>query len=333
MPRFGRARNRPLIGGSSYLIRLFSMCGLTIALAFLMRSHSRNPSSNSELDREFGNNLSHTEAIADLGSGVFLSNHPPELSERRQEPAESPESVDSKPSNTEVNQQLLSGVLDKTARIPSRAYYHLVTLAARAKPDDLQQRAAPESEITLAHLVTEPDAHRGKLVFLSGRLRGLIRFDATSDESLNPARLKTLYQGDLFTSAAHPYPYVIIIPNVPDGMPLGKDLAENVKFAGYFLKLWRYKTAGADRAAPLLIGRLISWSPVVDHQDTSRRNTYVGLALFVIIAGICAAAWVVNRSGSRARQPAPGNAFVKEGLARLEHTSAIEVSSKMDPSD
>ena len=59
--------------------------------------------------------------------------------------------------------------------------------------------------------------------------------------------------------------YDLIVLDYPKGMPLGYDIRENARFAGYFLKLQGYEPANArpgqrPEKAPLLIGRL-EWTP------------------------------------------------------------------------
>ena len=60
--------------------------------------------------------------------------------------------------------------------------------------------------------------------------------------------------------------YDLIVVDYPKEMPQGYDIRENVRFAGYFLKLQGYEPAGArpgqrPEKAPLLIGRLEWASP------------------------------------------------------------------------
>lgn len=61
------------------------------------------------------------------------------------------------------------------------------------------------------------------------------------------------------------YPFVFCVTELPDGFPLGDDIRMEVRAAGFFLKLWAYRTEfmaqvrtkdnrPADQLSPLLIG-------------------------------------------------------------------------------
>jgi hypothetical protein len=196
-----------------------------------------------------------------------------------------------------LDAQLWEGILDKKTSIRPRPYYHLVSLTNSTAAEALQKRARSERDITLAHLATDPEKYRGHLIYLEGQLRGLVRFDATSDPELNPAGIRTLYQGDLFTTAAHPY--------------------QQVTFAGFFLQLWRYKSAGGvDRVAPLLVGRMVNWTPT----STRTSNALLAWVLFAVVAVLVAVIWTANRGAGIRRQAAADDdaLAIREDLARLE---------------
>jgi hypothetical protein len=68
-----------------------------------------------------------------------------------------------------------------------------------------------------------------------------------------------------WTTESKAWLFVVLVPELPPGMPVGTDVYERVSFAGYFYKLQGYQEAGAgprDKPlpAPLLIGRL-TWKP------------------------------------------------------------------------
>ena len=144
-------------------------------------------------------------AYAELGDGVFFSTAQGKQP-RKAEPSAKGESMDTDGAKPVVDRQLLESAIDRTGGLPPRAYYHLVDLAERTSPELLRKYARLENEISLAHLYSEPARHRGELIYLKGRLRGLVRFDAPDDKLVNPGGATVLYQGDLFTTAFHPNP-------------------------------------------------------------------------------------------------------------------------------
>jgi hypothetical protein len=80
-----------------------------------------------------------------------------------------------------------------------------------------------------------------------------------------------------------------MVVDLPKGMPIGGEVYEKAKFAGYFLKLQGYHAFGVrpgtvpDRA-PLLIGRL-EWTPsvAVSPPVDSRQEWIWGLSFLALI--------------------------------------------------
>jgi hypothetical protein len=143
---------------------------------------------------------------------------------------------------------------------------------------------------------------------------------------VNPSGLTTLYQGALVTDASQPYPYIVVVPSIPREMPMGTNITQDVTFAGCFLKLWRYKSASdVDRAAPLLVGRIVSWTPGPETGSPipRRRNITVGLVVAIACAG--AVVWfgrvlLKKRSTDGVTTDQSNPAAIKAKLANLEET-------------
>jgi hypothetical protein len=259
--------------------------------------------------------------FAELGAGVFLANgRPGEEDVPDAAPDQAAPPGDGPPL---VDPERLGRILDKTSSLPPGPYYYLVDLANKTPAAELRKHAAPEAEITFAHLMREPIRYRGQLVTLKGHLRTLKRFEASENEKLNSSGVKVLYQGDLFTNAAHPNPYVVIMPSVPDGLPLGLNISEDVTFTGFFFKLWRYKAADdLDRAAPVLIGQLMSWTPAPSPEAGRDEATYWTLVALLAVLASGVVAWIFIRLFRRTQHSEasvePESGEVKADLARLE---------------
>ncbi len=254
--------------------------------------------------------------FGELGVGVVLADGREAVSKPPAALRRAPASgVDALPA---VDAALLENVLDKTRSLPARAYYHLATLAAQTPPTLLEQHA--RRDLTFAHLWSDPDKYRGELVYLRGYLRTLKKLDAMDSAPANPAGLARLYQGDLFTDDSRPNPFVIIVPEVAADMPTGSNILENVTFAGYFFKVWRYRAGDVERAAPLLIGRLVAWTPSAERASPPRLSAYLaaGSVLFILVLG--GVVWSMYRTRSTRTAPpaAPEPATLAE-LARLEN--------------
>lgn len=328
MRRTRRYRTPSVHLGGRYLVRLLALGGLAVVAMVTLGWQAKIAIGGRGAPKPAERRGAVRTAIvpspfAELGAGVLVTawapaDRPSEAPPKAKQPAPHDDPFG-------IDHELLQGLMDKTRGLPPKAYYHLVGIADKTAPDVLERSAKSEREVTFAHLWTEPDNHRGQPILLKGHLRGLVRFDAVADKSLNPTGLTSLYQGDLFTQAAHPHPYILIVPDVPEGMPLGMDILEDVTFAGFFFKLWRYQAGGdVERAAPLLIGRITSWTPAAQQKPESRLGNWLAIVLVVLAAGIVAATWALNRGmrGSRysgaAAQGESNPEVVKADLARLE---------------
>jgi hypothetical protein len=117
----------------------------------------------------------------------------------------------------------------------------------------MKKRAA--KNITLDDLMRSPGKFRGKLMQIDLNLRQAIPQDG------GPLGVKTVYELRGFSEDSGAWLYFVIVPSLPEGMPTGANINEQVRVEGYFFQLHGYLEAGAKpRAAllkaPLLIGRV-----------------------------------------------------------------------------
>jgi len=295
--RFGGSKSATQgVRPAAYLVRvttLLVMCGCAIILLRAPRSHELGQTT---ADREAKDSTETAIAASPfdaLGAGVIVSSgvvQTPNPNAAGQPPAIAT-SPDGPPA---VDRDLLTSVIDKTGvDRDARAYYHLVTVANRAAPTVLERHA----RMTPFGLLWDaPQDHRGELLFLKGYVRGLTAMTAARDNELNPDRIATLYQGYLFTDDSRPNFYVVIVPSVAPGMPTGADITETVSFAGYFLKLYRYQSADRSiRAAPLLIGRMVSWTPAPTSDRAFRLGSYLAGGVVCVVVLLGSVMWWINR--------------------------------------
>jgi hypothetical protein len=309
--RSSRSASQPVYRITARIILLAAVCvaGATLLrgrLADNPQKRERNPDSSLP-----------PSPFADLGQDVFLAGSKEVTAE---------DGASNEGESFEIDRALLQRVLDKTKGIPGRPYFHLVDVAYRASLNDLRQHAVGEDQIGYTNLWTQPEKHRGDTVLLKGHLRELVKFRVSGDKSVNPTGLTTLYQGALITDGSQPYPYIVVVPSVPRQMPLGTNISQDVTFAGFFLKLWRYKSASdVDRAAPLLIGRVVAWAPSPEDERHVPRRRYITLGLVAVI--VCAAALVwfgrvlmKKRSTENTIADQSNPTAIKASLANLEET-------------
>lgn len=311
--RFRRSRRSGTHPGYRIASRIILLAAICVAGSTLLRWNSITPATKRQQNPD---SALPPSPFADLGQDVFLA-----------QPADvaTEEPVKTEQSSLEIDTALLSRVLDKTKGIPGRPYFHLIDVASRTSPEALRDQAVGEDQIGYANLWNQPEKHRGDAVLLKGHLHKLVKFQVSNDKGINPSGLSVLYEGALVTEASQPYPYIIIVTDVPERIQLGGQISENVTFAGYFLKLWRYKSATeVDRAAPLMIGRLVSWTPgpKVDTGVELRRS--ITLVVMVGVLAIGALIWASRmwkaRSAGDATEDTTDPSVVKSKLANLEQS-------------
>lgn len=327
--RFGRRpAPAPVPFSGRYLTRLFIMTGFCVVaiVALNVQSLRERRDRKAELENAGGSGGAIQTAIApspfgELGMGVIFSDdRPKQIDEISSGPLRLP---DVEPGVLPpVDQQLMQHVADKTSDRSKTPYYHLIALAAAAPSDLLEKHA--RRDVTFKQLWDDPEKYRGELVYLKGYVRGLQSWKPTDEEYFNPAKLDTLYDGYLITQDSRPNAFILVVPRIADGMPIGTNISENISFAGYFFKLWNYQAAdGTIRSAPLLIGQIVTWTPAPRYEGTAQLSTYLAGAFILLVMSVGGAIWLINRRNLRQANVAAASAeesesAAREGLAELE---------------
>lgn len=148
---------------------------------------------------------------------------------------------------------------DFTRDLPIALFYHFLARAKEAGMANLARDA--RRDVTMAHLFKDNGAdskrYRGQLLGIEGTLVRVVR----SDLKPNAYGLTHYYECWIVTRDSAPYPWVAIVAEIPEGMPASTDVHEQVKAAGYYLKLWKYEARDSFRAAPVLFGASLGWTP------------------------------------------------------------------------
>ncbi len=143
-------------------------------------------------------------------------------------------------------------VTDRTALKPREmhAYWRLMGWSRTAPFVDQDRRAL--HDVPFTQLWEQPERYRGKLLNLRLHVRRVLKYDAPE----NPLGLKQTYEAWGWTDESRSFPYVIVFPECPEGLPVGTDVRGEVVFVGYFLKVMSYTAFDTARGAPLLVGRV-----------------------------------------------------------------------------
>ena len=168
-----------------------------------------------------------------------------------------PDDRDAREAETVIG--LLELVRDRTPLKPGEmaAYWRFMRWA-RAQPQrDLERRA--QSGVPTLQIWEQPGRYRGKPIRLSLHVKRVLHFEAPA----NPVGVKDVYEIWGWTDDSLSQPYVVVVPELPQGLKVGADVSGEIVFAGYFLKNMAYEAVENHRAAPLLVGRARTTTPSV----------------------------------------------------------------------
>jgi len=208
---------------------------------------------------------------------------------------------DAAPADISPSQQLLSdlgmdlGLLadlqdgKELSMAERKCFFEMLLAVSRAEPGQLAREAekllrqdVPASEppdgkgFPVAPLFSKPEAHRGRLVVVSGaahRLTKVAVYDKDVQEQLGK---DYYYQVFLTTDDSQDDPLVFCVCELPEKMPKrpSPESPQPVRIAGFFMKTWAYPVDTPEGAAespgdsgprsqvaPLLFARELAWLP------------------------------------------------------------------------
>jgi hypothetical protein len=179
------------------------------------------------------------------------------------------------------------------------AYVRLFDWVVKQSFDELRRRS--KKNVTFDELMRTPDQFRGKLVQIDLNVRQAIRYE---DDRLGT---KEIYELRGFTADSRSWLYFVIAPELPDGVPVGTDVAAKVRVEGYFFKLQGYQPGSAKSnatplKAPLIIGRVKPWGTPGEASPLGGGWLYYGAAAFLIFGMIFTALSFLGRQRARRHQ-------------------------------
>ena len=164
---------------------------------------------------------------------------------------------------TEDLQYVVDGTVG-TTREDANAYERLV----RWVTSQSFERMAARTTLTrpnYAQIVAGADERRGKLVQFDLHVRRVIRYDDKFhfyNQDEDPHEPVQLYEMVGETGESRGRLFQLVVYDPPAGMPIGSLVQEDVRFVGYFFKLWGYlpgkaKPGAAPEIMPTYIGRVL----------------------------------------------------------------------------
>lgn len=178
--------------------------------------------------------------------------------------------------------------------------------------------------VSFTELFGQPRSYRGRLVRFRGTLHRLEKMTAPA----NQYDIRDYWQGWLEPEGGPVSPIVVYFLRLPDGMPHGMKIGEQVEVVGYFFKRWAYAATDTVRIAPLVLALEPIWkkspaiSPAGNSLGTVALVTMVAVVLLTML-GIRAAG-----AGPGRRQPPPA-ADLASALSNVELYSPDEALRKL----
>ena len=120
---------------------------------------------------------------------------------------------------------------------------------------EVQSRAA-EGLYSVAPLFNDPEQQVGELVAFDGTARRVARVDVgqhadgTASDVARRFGIDHYYEIDLFTDDSQNNPIVFCVRELPPGFPIGNNLHEPVRIAGFFFKSWSFRSRRANWQLP-----------------------------------------------------------------------------------
>jgi len=203
------------------------------------------------------------------------------------------------------------------------AFYALLAAAGRGTQADIERAAGPVAD---AVPLIDPKqqwfaAHRGDPVTLQGTARRATRIQIDEQRRRREVGGDHYWELYVFVPTSlikvhdrlqETYPVVCCVLDLPEGMPTGQTINEQVRVSGFAMKRYAYplptpqgREAGADerQETPLLIGKRVLWVPEPSTADATGLLGWVFLALAGVVGLLLAfGAWRINRDARRERQ-------------------------------
>jgi hypothetical protein len=200
------------------------------------------------------------------------------------------------------------------------AWLHLFDVLENSSEAALQR--ASTGRAGFVQLFEQSSEYRGELV----TVEGIIRRAHPAKTPKNDYGLEDYYQTWLWPDDHPNDPIVVWCLHLPDGFPVGMEMAEEAEATGFFFKRWAYKAAdGNMRRAPMVLARTVHWRK---RSEATSRVPEGPLPLVLMIAGaaafgVLAAVYVYNRP----RRRGPTRAASPEALSAL---GKVETTPDMD---
>jgi hypothetical protein len=132
-------------------------------------------------------------------------------------------------------------------------WYHLLEVLQDADEESL--RKASTGRATWAQLFRQSDQYRGELVTIIGTVRRAHYIKSRK----NHIDIKGYNRLWVFPEDNPGEPIVVYSLYLPEGFPMGMEIAEEATITGFFFKRWVHEAANDVSVSPLILSRTIDW--------------------------------------------------------------------------
>ncbi len=129
------------------------------------------------------------------------------------------------------------------------AYWQFLKWSRTRSFAELEKTA--RRDLPYTQLWEQPDLYRGQSIRLKLHVRRVLKFEPKE----NPLGLTELFEAWGWTDESRSFPFVVVFPERPAGLPIGTDVDADIVFVGYFLKWMNYEAFDKKKNSPLLVGR------------------------------------------------------------------------------
>lgn len=193
-------------------------------------------------------------------------------------------------------QKMFEAVTDRKPLQPREmpAYWRLMAWSRTQPLSELSARAA--RDIAITQLWEQPEKYRGKLIELQLHVRRVLEYEAP-ENSYGIAKVYELWG---WTDESRSFPYVVVLPEKPAGLPIGTNVRTDVLFVGYFLKTMAFQAVDAARAAPLLVGRAkVVAPPSARRYEPMSIPTLIAVSLGLSVVLVGTIVWFLGKTRQR----------------------------------
>ncbi len=203
-------------------------------------------------------------------------------------------------------------------------FYQLLAAVGRADPSELLGKG--EGTFELEPMLTKPETQHGRLVTLTGTVRRVQKILIDEEDVRQRFCINHYYEIDMFVPLGNEelrlakyrgeeeapvfrnsYPVHCDVLRLPEGLEVGDEVNQQVRIAGFYFKLWAYKSAyvsayGRDRRqlAPLFVA---TTPRLVESRTSNPLWGWIGgFSFLAVLGGLAFGVWLFRRSDKRFEQ-------------------------------